>query len=268
MNGWAPGANRKVLYLVSASLRLLAGILLIWALIGLYAPQSKAAGTFGLWAFVTAFFGAALNLGNRWAELFVWPTLGLVAPDVISGKATQAPSYLVSGISLSAPLLGIGVILFGIATFLARVYPRWAAALLIVSIPVTILLPPTPGTFQESIGQILFGIAFAVLGWHALQNPTPSGQKPNRTLEAIKGPNSSRDQFDHLRSRSIPSLTGPQRSRPTAARTDYLMAKSKPNSAISPSPATARRCARPTVASPHTHVVAVEHRATDQVGSF
>jgi hypothetical protein len=161
-------------YLVSASLRLLAGILLIWALIGLYAPQSRAAGTFGLWTFVMAFFGAALNLGNNWAELFVWPTLALVAPDVISGKATEAPSYLVSGISLSAPLLGIGVILFGIATFIARVYPRWAAALLIVSIPLTILLPPTPGTFQESIGQILFGIAVAVLGWHALKKPTPS----------------------------------------------------------------------------------------------
>jgi hypothetical protein len=36
-------------YLVSASLSLLSGILLIWALIGLYAPQSSAAGTFGLW---------------------------------------------------------------------------------------------------------------------------------------------------------------------------------------------------------------------------
>jgi hypothetical protein len=168
------GAYLTGSYLVAASLSLLAGILLIWALIGLYAPQSRAAGTFGLWAFILAFVGAALNLGNNWAELFVWPTLALVAPDVISGKSTEAPSYLASGISLSVPLLGIGVVLFGIATFIARVYPRWAAALLIVSIPVTIILSPTPGTFQESIGQILFGIAFAVLGWHALRTPTPS----------------------------------------------------------------------------------------------
>jgi hypothetical protein len=161
-------------YLVSASLSLLSGILLIWALIGLYAPQSSAAGTFGLWAFILAFFGAALNAGNNWSELFVWPTLAQIAPDVMSGKATEAPSYLSTGIFLSAPLLGIGVILFGIATFLARVYTRWAAALLVVSIPITILLSPTPGTFQESIGQILFGIAIAILGWYALRKPTPS----------------------------------------------------------------------------------------------
>jgi hypothetical protein len=45
--------------------------------------------------------------------------------------------------------------------------------LLIVSIPVTMFLDPTAGTFQESIGQILLGIAVAALGWHALRM-TPS----------------------------------------------------------------------------------------------
>jgi hypothetical protein len=182
------GAYLTGSYLVSASLSLLAGILLIWALIGLYAPQSRAAGTFGLWAFILAFVGAVLNLGKNWAELFVWPTLALVAPDVISGKATEAPSYLASGISLSVPLLGIGVVLFGIATFIARVYPRWAAALLIVSIPVTIFLSPTPGTFQESIGQILFAIAFAVLGWHAVRKPTPSRAEAQPQGRRDRGP--------------------------------------------------------------------------------
>jgi hypothetical protein len=175
-------------YLVSASLSLLSGILLIWALIGLYAPQSRAAGTFGLWAFIVAFFGASLNAGNNWAELFAWPTLALVAPEVMSGEATEAPSYLASGIFLSAPLLGIGVVLFGIATFKAGVYPRWAAALLVLSIPVTILLSPTPGTFQESIGQILFGVAIAALGWYALRKPTPSMAEAQPQGPPAEGP--------------------------------------------------------------------------------
>jgi hypothetical protein len=82
-------------YLVSASLSLLASILLIWALIGLYAPQSRAAGTFGLWSFILAFCGAALNLGNNWAELFVWPTLALVAPGRALRKGNRSP--LLSG---------------------------------------------------------------------------------------------------------------------------------------------------------------------------
>src|SRR5215203_7008606 len=156
-------------YLVSSGLRLLGIILLLWGLIGIYKHQSRAAGTFGLWAFVVAFFGTALSAGNTWAEVFVWPTLAQVAPNMMSGQATEAPVYLFTGMFLSTSLLGIGIILFGVATFMARVYPRWAALLLIVSIPVTMFLDPTSGTSQEAIGQILFGIALAALGFYALR---------------------------------------------------------------------------------------------------
>src|SRR5215218_1884997 len=156
-------------YLLSSGLRLFSTILLLWALIGIYGRQSRAAGTFGLWAFVVAFLGTALTAGNTWAEVFVWPTLAQVAPNMLSGQATEASSYLVSGINVSFPLFSIGMIVFGVATFMARVYPRWAPVLLIVSIPVTIFLPGTSGTFLESIGQILLGIAVAALGWYALR---------------------------------------------------------------------------------------------------
>jgi hypothetical protein len=159
-------------YLVSSGLRLLSIVLLLWGLLGIYGRQSRAAGTFGLWAFVVAFLGTALTVGNVWAEVFVWPTLAQVAPNTISGTITSISSYLVAGLNLSFPLFGIGLILFGAATFWAGVYPRWASALLIVSIPVTIFLDPTPGSFQESIGQILLGTAGAALGWYALRTPT------------------------------------------------------------------------------------------------
>jgi hypothetical protein len=156
-------------YLLSSGLRLFSTILLLWALIGIYGRQSRAAGTFGLWAFVVAFLGTAIQTGETWAEVFVFPTFAQVAPNMMSGQATEASSYLVSGIFLSALLLSMGTILFGVATFMARVYPRWAPVLLIVSIPVTMFLDPTSGTFRESIGQILFGIAVAALGYYALR---------------------------------------------------------------------------------------------------
>jgi hypothetical protein len=156
-------------YLVSSGLRLLGIVLLLWALIGIYERQSRAAGTFGLWAFVVAFFGTALSAGNTWAEVFIWPTLAQVAPNMLSGQATEASSYLSAGLTLSFPLFGVGLILFGVATLRAGVYPRWAPVLLIISIPVTMFLDPTPGSFQESIGQILLGIAVAALGWYALR---------------------------------------------------------------------------------------------------
>jgi hypothetical protein len=159
-------------YSVSSGLRLLSIVLLLWALVGIYVRQSSAAGTFGLWAFVVAFLGTALTVGNVWAEVFVWPSLAQVAPDMMSGSVTDFPLYLVAGLNLSFPLFGIGLILFGVVTFRAGVYPRWAALLLIVSIPVTMFLEPTPGTFQESIGQIMLGIAVTALGWHTLRTAT------------------------------------------------------------------------------------------------
>jgi hypothetical protein len=163
-------------YLVSSGLRLLSIVLLVWALIGIYERQSRAAGTLGLWAFVVAFLGTALTVGNVWAEVFVWPTLAQIAPSTMSGSIMDTPSYLVAGLNVSFPLFGLGLILFGVASLRAGVYPRWAAVLLIISIPVTMFLDPTPGSFQESIGQILLGIAVAALGWHALRTApsTPS----------------------------------------------------------------------------------------------
>src|SRR5918997_4794611 len=161
-------------YHVSSGLRLLSIVLLVWGLIGIYGPQSRATGTFGLCAFVGVFLGTALTVGNAWAEVFVWPTLAEVAPNAMTGPMTEVSPYLSTGLGLSFPLFGIGLILFGAATFWAGVYPRWASVLLIVSIPLTIFLDPTAGTFQESIGQILLGIALAALGFYALRKAPSS----------------------------------------------------------------------------------------------
>ena len=162
-------------YLLSSGLRLLSTILLLWALLGIYGRQSRAAGTFGLWAFVVVFLGTALSVGNTWAEVFVWPTFAQVAPGMVPGGfTTEAASYMARGLTLSFPLFGLGLILFGAATFWARVYPRWIAVLMIVSIPVTMFLDPTAGTFQESIGQILLGIAVATVGFYALRRAASS----------------------------------------------------------------------------------------------
>ncbi|HZB07941.1 MAG TPA: hypothetical protein VE525_02385 [Rubrobacter sp.] len=157
-------------YSVSSGLRLLGMVLLVWALIGIYGPQSRAAGTFGLWTFVFVFLGAALAAGNTWAEVFVYPTLAQIAPGMLLGAGFETEAaYMSTGLSLSYPLFYLGLILFGAATFWARVYPRWIALLLIISVPVTMFLDPTAGTFQESIGPAMWGIAVAAYGFYALR---------------------------------------------------------------------------------------------------
>jgi hypothetical protein len=163
-------------YSVSSGLRLLGLVLLVWGLIGIYGPQSRAAGNFGLWTFVFAFLGTALAAGNVWAEVFVYPTLAQIAPEMLSGAGfgTEAAMYISVGINLSYPLFFLGLILFAAATFRARVYPRWIALLLIVSVPVTMFLDPTAGTFQESIGPALWGFAVAAYGFYALRRAPSS----------------------------------------------------------------------------------------------
>jgi len=165
-------------YSVSSGLRLLGMVLLMWALIGIYGSQSRAAGTFGLWTFVALFLFTALAAGNVWAEVFVYPTLAQVAPDMLSGAGFETgAAYMSTGLSMSYPLFFLGLILFAAATFWARVYPRWIALLLIISVPVTMFLDPTAGTFQESIGPALWGFAFAAYGFYALRrapSTTPS----------------------------------------------------------------------------------------------
>jgi hypothetical protein len=157
-------------YSVSSGLRLLGLVLLVWGLIGIYAPQARAAGTFGLWTFVFVFLGTALAVGNVWAEVFVYPTLAQIAPDMLSGAGFQTEAaYMSTGLSISYPLFFLGLVLFAAATFWAGVYPRWIALLLIVSVPVTMFLDPTAGTFQESIGPALWGFAVAAYGFYALR---------------------------------------------------------------------------------------------------
>ena len=155
-------------YSVSSGLRLLGLVLLVWGLIGIYGPQSRAAGTFGLWTFVVAFLGTALAAGNTWAEVFVYPTLAQIAPDMLSGAGFETEAaYMSTGLSLSYPLFFLGLVLFAAATFWAGVYPRWIAVLLVISVPVTMFLDPTAGTFQESIGPALWGFAMAAYGFCA-----------------------------------------------------------------------------------------------------
>src|SRR5919107_266727 len=165
-------------YSISSGLRLLGLVLLVWGLIGIYTPQSRAAGTFGLWTFVFVFLATALAVGNVWAEVFVYPTLAQIAPAMLSGAGfgAEASSSMSAGLTLSYPLFFLGLVLFGAGTFWAGVYPRWIAVLLVVSVPVTMFLDPTAGRLQEGKGHNLLGFGVAAPAFYTLRGApsTPS----------------------------------------------------------------------------------------------
>lgn len=114
------------LYALVFWLYLIGAVLLLLGLVGLYVRQSEAAGVPGLVGFLVAFAGTALLSGALWFELFITPALAVEAPGLAEAELGLA------GFVLSFLLVILGWLLFGVATLRARVYPRWAAVLLIV----------------------------------------------------------------------------------------------------------------------------------------
>jgi hypothetical protein len=113
-------------YALQAKTNLLAAVLLLGGLVGLYARQAQAAGLLGLVGFLVAFLGTALLIGFLWSTAFIVPNLAVEAPTLLGGGPPAAfyPSLVTFA-------LGWGI--FGIVTLRAGIYPRMAAVLLVIS---------------------------------------------------------------------------------------------------------------------------------------
>ncbi len=158
-------------YLVDGSARVLAGVLLLLGLVGLYARQSEASGTLGLVAFLVAFAGTSMILGTWWTNAFVAPSL-----------ATDAPAFLEAGptgvmgvaYTLSFALGAVGWLLFGLVSFRVRVYPRAAAATLVVGAALTFVPLPAAGVvFYVAIAWL----SFALFSWKGASVKQPERVK-------------------------------------------------------------------------------------------
>jgi hypothetical protein len=105
-------------------------MLMLLGFVGLYARQAEAAGWAGLLGFLTAFFGTSLFVGAAWENAFTPPVLATVAPAVL--EIHPIPSPLGEAFFLSSVVFALGLVLFGVATLLARELPRGGAMLLII----------------------------------------------------------------------------------------------------------------------------------------
>jgi hypothetical protein len=143
-------------YLVDGSARVLAGVLLLLGLVGLYARQSEASGALGLVAFLVAFAGTTLILGTWWTNAFVAPSLAADAPAFLEAGPTGVMGL---AYTLSFALSAVGWLLFGLVSFRARVYPRAAAATLMVGAVLTFVPLPAAGVvFYVAIAWLSFAL--------------------------------------------------------------------------------------------------------------
>ena len=147
----------------------------LFGMAGLYARQVKESGWLGLMGFVLFTVWMTMVSGFSFVEAFILPKLATESPAFVEGflgMFSGIPSEVDLGIlptlwNISGPIYILGPMLFGIATFRARVLSRWAGALLALNIvwaPLGGLVPPE---YQPGI-MIPIGLALIWLGYALL----------------------------------------------------------------------------------------------------
>jgi hypothetical protein len=158
---------------IITSLKLAMCFLFLLGIAGLYARQVEESGWLGLAGYLLFSLSWALQSGYVFAEVFILPVLATAAPKfvdtylgVVNGSpaemniGTLVPTYAVVGI-----LYTLGGLVFGIATFRARVLPRWPAGLLAVVAVLTPAAALLPHAIQRVVAGMPMGIVVAWLGY-------------------------------------------------------------------------------------------------------
>ena len=140
---------------------------------GLYARQVEQTGWLGLAGYLLLSIFYAVQMCYSFAETLILPLLVTVAPKFVEsslGMASGAGGEMYLGAfatvySLVSVLYLLGLLLFGIAMFRARILPRWAAGLLALSGPLAIIMVALLPHQLERLAAIPMGIALAWLGY-------------------------------------------------------------------------------------------------------
>ncbi|CAN5452341.1 MAG: hypothetical protein ACR2N0_08265 [Rubrobacteraceae bacterium] len=142
-----------------SALFLLAGVLLVGAVISVYSRHAASAGILGTAGFLMAFVGTILVAGTFWDGTFITPALAADAPELLEAAP---PALVMLGFNLSFALFSVGWLLLGLAMLRTRAYPRPVAAMLMLGAILAFI--PMPFTF------IPFGLTVA---WMSLTSLSP-----------------------------------------------------------------------------------------------
>lgn len=154
------------------ALKLTMCFLFLVGLTGLYARQAKQSGRLGFVGFLLLSLSWWLQASFVFVELFILPVLASSTPQFVEsylGIVNGSPGEMNIG-ALPAVYGAVGVLyllgglVFGIATFRARVLPRWPAGLLAAAAIVTPAAALLPHALQR-YAAVPMGIAMIWLGY-------------------------------------------------------------------------------------------------------
>ncbi len=152
-------------------LYLLAIVLVLGGLVGIYARQAEEAGLLGVLGFLVAFVGTALMVGAVWSQAFFTPGLAETGAGTIFLEQGLS-GWINLGYTLTYLLASLGWLVFGVATLLARVYSRPAAVLVIIGALISFI----PLSYTE----VLLAAAIAWLGFDLLAGKGSPAVQPER----------------------------------------------------------------------------------------
>jgi hypothetical protein len=131
--------------------------------VGVYGAQMERVGRLGLAGFLVGFLGNGLTAAAAFMNTYIVPVLTAKAPDLVAptGPLFMGPLGLV--VLLSAVLVTLGFITFGIGTLRAGVLPRWGALLVVLTSWFGLAAVFSPAIF--AISGAIFGLGNAWLGY-------------------------------------------------------------------------------------------------------
>jgi len=159
-----------------------------------YARQVEESGWLGLAGYLLFSLSWALQSGFVFVEVFVLPVLATAAPKFVEsylgivnghpGDMNIAALAATYNLLVGIPYM-LGGLVFGIATFRARVLPRWPAGLLAVTAVVTPAAALLPHAIQR-LAAVPMGIALAWLGYALWSERREKPSEPLTGLESSK----------------------------------------------------------------------------------
>ncbi len=159
---------------------------------GLYARQALKTGWLGLAGYLLLSLWFVLIMGFSFVEAFILPHVATASPALVQAWMgmfnAPAGTFDIGALpaiwTLTGPVYILGGLLFGIATFRARILPRWAGALLAVSTVLAPLAALLPNASQPKTA-IPMGLALAWLGY-ALWSEKRAERGLARTLGIVE----------------------------------------------------------------------------------
>jgi hypothetical protein len=170
---------------IVTSLKTIMSIFGILGIAGLYARQVEETGWLGLAGYLSLTIFYAVQMCYSFAEPLILPLLTTEAPKFVTSvlqMASQSPTDMNLGafatvFSFLPILYLLGLLLFGIAMFRARILSRWAAGLLALSGPIAVVLSLL-GHPLDRLAAMPMGIALAWLGYALFFERRENSSKP------------------------------------------------------------------------------------------